>query len=161
MLKILSIYSKIATIISSSFLGAGLKHRIFHLTREMLWIIPIYRWYKKLPYLSSGCVQGWIIPFMSKYRLSNSTSLGLGLLVSIEALTPLHSFACESRWNNYFSTQLWKLQKQPSETLMYGHTGADYFRNSRKRQQQTTHKIITWSITLIVLKRFCFKTFIN
>lgn len=36
MLKILSIYSKIATIISSSFLGAGLKHRALNLTPEML-----------------------------------------------------------------------------------------------------------------------------
>lgn len=45
-------------------------------------------------YLSSGCVHGWIIPFISKYKLSNSTSFGLGLLVSTGIRTPLHSLDC-------------------------------------------------------------------
>lgn len=29
-------------------------------------------------YLSSGCVQGCIIPFISRYKLSNSTPFGFG-----------------------------------------------------------------------------------
>ena len=42
-----------------------------------------------LMYLSSGCVQGWIIPFMSKYKLSNSTPLGFGAVVSTGISSPL------------------------------------------------------------------------
>lgn len=48
-------------------------------------------------YLSSGCVHGWMMPFMSKYRLSNSTSLGFGLVVSTGIRTPLHSLPCRRR----------------------------------------------------------------
>ena len=42
--------------------------------------------------LSSGWVHGWIIPFMSKYKLSNSTWFGLGFVMSVGCLTPLHSW---------------------------------------------------------------------
>lgn len=54
-----------------------------------------YQWQKQVTYLSSGWVQGWMIPFISKYRLSNSTSFGLGLLASTGIFTPLHSFGYE------------------------------------------------------------------
>lgn len=53
---------------------------------------------QKHSYLSSGCVHGWMMPFMSRYRLSNSTSLGFGLVVSTGIRTPLHSFPCEDRY---------------------------------------------------------------
>lgn len=39
-------------------------------------------------YLSSGWVQEWIITFMSKYKLSNSTPFGLGKDVSIGRRRP-------------------------------------------------------------------------
>ena len=42
--------------------------------------------------LSSGWVHGWMIPFMSKYKLSNSTWFGLGFVMSVGCLTPLHSW---------------------------------------------------------------------
>ena len=42
--------------------------------------------------LSSGWVHGWMIPFMSKYKLSNSTWFGLGFVMSTGCLTPLHSW---------------------------------------------------------------------
>jgi len=39
-------------------------------------------------YLFSGCVQGCIIPFMSKYKLSNSTPFGFGNDESIGICSP-------------------------------------------------------------------------
>lgn len=60
-LKRRSMHSKMATIISSSFFGAG---------------------------LSSGCVHGWIIPFMSRYKLSNSTPFGFGSVASSGSQLP-------------------------------------------------------------------------
>lgn len=60
-LNSLSMHSKIATIISSSSLGGG---------------------------LSSGCVHGWMIPFMSRYRLSNSIPLGFGSEESVYTSWP-------------------------------------------------------------------------
>ena len=59
-----SMHSKMATIISSSSLGAG---------------------------LSSGCVHGWMIPFMSRYKLSNSTWFGFGFVASTGGRTPFSS----------------------------------------------------------------------
>lgn len=41
--------------------------------------------------LSSGCEHGWIMPFMSRYRLSTSNPFGLGLLVSTGMVTWLIS----------------------------------------------------------------------
>lgn len=39
-------------------------------------------------HLFSGWQHGWMIPFMSRYRLSNSTSFGLAVVVSIGTLFP-------------------------------------------------------------------------
>src|SRR5579859_6248131 len=64
-----SVYLKISNIISSSSLGGG---------------------------LSSGCEQGWTIPLKSKYKLSNSTLLGLGKVVSTGTLTPFISLGDSS-----------------------------------------------------------------
>lgn len=53
-----------------------------------------YYWWLEwttLIYLSSGWQQGWIIPFMSRYKLSNSTSLGFSLLVSTGIFSPFTS----------------------------------------------------------------------
>lgn len=61
MLTTRSVYLKISTIISSSSFGGG---------------------------LSSGWEQGWTIPFMSRYRLSNSSPLGLGRVVSTGMTLP-------------------------------------------------------------------------
>ncbi|KAI6844740.1 hypothetical protein KC342_g88 [Hortaea werneckii] len=59
-----SVYSKMAIIISSSLAGGG---------------------------RSSGCEQGWTIPFISKYRLSISSPLGLGFRPSTGILVLLPS----------------------------------------------------------------------
>ncbi|KAF2840077.1 hypothetical protein M501DRAFT_971962 [Patellaria atrata CBS 101060] len=60
-LTTLSVYLKISIIISSSLAGAG---------------------------RSSGCAHGWTMPFMSRYRLSNSSPLGFRSRVSIGIFTP-------------------------------------------------------------------------
>ncbi len=43
-------------------------------------------------YLSSGCVHGWMMPFISKYRLSNSIPFGLGFDTSTGKFLP--SWSC-------------------------------------------------------------------
>lgn len=125
-------YSKMATIISSSFFGAGLWRKQLRLPKTLQCmketLIPLFScprlkpsgvcfhshlnlemdfvnqlldlWEpcsRSHPYLSSGCVHGWMMPFMSRYRLSNSTSLGLGRVVSTGIRTPLHSRPCGNK----------------------------------------------------------------
>ena len=63
--------------------------------------------------LSSGWVHGWMIPFMSKYKLSNSTWFGLGFVMSVGCLTPLHSWDWSKKLNRkndlgIFTKQYWK-----------------------------------------------------
>ena len=79
-----SVYLKIAIIISSSSLGGG---------------------------LSSGCEQGCTIPFMSRYRLSNSSLLGFGPLVSTGISIPSISRGCSSMTGETILGYFWLSQR--------------------------------------------------
>ena len=59
--------------------------------------------------LSSGWVHGWMIPFMSKYKLSNSTWFGLGFVMSTGCLTPLHSWDWSKILNRKHALDIYNL----------------------------------------------------
>ena len=64
------------------------KLHILHQMGNFVIFYDSYSNWQNYTYLFSGCVQGCIIPFISRYKLSNSISLGFGWLASTGTVTP-------------------------------------------------------------------------
>jgi len=85
-----------------------------------------------LKYLSSGWLQGWIIPFISRYRLSNSISFGFGWDVSTGILTPSISFGytwtiCKLSYTKPFSQLEIRLHRSFPVFFSFYHMNTKHF----------------------------------
>src|SRR5271154_2872857 len=91
MLTTRSVYLNISNIISSSSLGGG---------------------------RSSGWEHGWTMPLKSRYRLSNSTLLGLGVVMSMGTVTPSISFGDSSMTRETILGYFLLSQRKAAGTLL-------------------------------------------